>query len=193
MERPGECLELSGHAKRCATSPPKLTKPQKRRKRLQLLAANKSESARKGLLDEPSFQQLVLAHLQNIDSRLLDLDTHVAMQTRFTHPYLWATFPEETCGTNVENILSQLRPDAEEFVPVDSQAEAKNNPDYAIDMPDPLPLSPQLHLCAWTVHASHEESQGLATSEAQCNKCSSSQQDCCCDELYCRRCMKTLA
>jgi len=71
MERPCACLDLDSGIFDRDVSPVKLTRPQKRRKRLQVHAAQKAVAKARGMpADELEFQTIVLNQLFQINGRL---------------------------------------------------------------------------------------------------------------------------
>ena len=89
---------------------------------MQQLAVHKAALSQCGVENEPSFQRMVLAQLQNIGAQLQTLDARLVLQTCW-EPNAWETFV--SCDVNqaaasTENVLMELaylNPLAAEFVP----------------------------------------------------------------------------
>ena len=81
MQRPIVRSEVLQSARPLEESPQKLTKPRKRRKRMQQLAVHRAALTEGSKVDSSSFQADVLQQLQHISTHLRALDAHIMMQS----------------------------------------------------------------------------------------------------------------
>ena len=169
----------------------KLSRPQKRRRRLQQLAVYKATATKSGGPKENE----VLAKLEEIGHNLQTLVTCVSsagcwpQKDAFNYTGTWNPFDSGICSSNdcQDALLSYLNPDASEFLPESSckaeqsdEVPAAENTNVKLDATGSAPSTLQ-----------GEQLEGVSKQNGRCEKCGSGGDGCFCWQLLCASCFKS--